>query len=104
MDKIVNSGASIDQPATVHFRLYIAGDTPNSRRAVANLKMICQRYLNDRSKVDYVDVWLEPTQAFKDGILVTPTLRRLHPRPEVNIIGDLSDMQAVLLALDITSQ
>jgi circadian clock protein KaiB len=85
----------------MHLRLYIAGGSPNSVRAMANLKLICQHYLDIGSEVEVVDIWQEPERALADGILVTPSLRRLAPQPEVHIIGDLSDTVAVMLALGI---
>jgi circadian clock protein KaiB len=86
-------------------RLYVAGDGPNSSRAVSNLNVICQEYLANRHKIEIVDVLREPKRALTDGIMMTPTLIRLSPTPAVQIIGDLSDRVFTLqtLGLPLTS-
>ena len=84
-----------------HFRLYVADETQNSVRAVANLAALCREFLPDRHKIEVVDVFKEPKRALADGILMTPTLVRLAPAPVRRIIGTLSDTRAVLLALGL---
>ena len=89
---------------TTLFRLYVADETPNSARAVANLQAICQEYLRDHYKIEMVDILQEPLRALSEGVLVTPTLVSL-PRPPVRtIVGDLSDKAAVLLALGLAGR
>ncbi len=83
------------------FRLYIADETPNSARAVANLQSICQEHLQGRYKIEVVDILQAPLRALSEGVLVTPTLVRLFPLPVRKIVGDLSDRTAVLLALGL---
>jgi circadian clock protein KaiB len=83
----------------VSLRLYIAGNAPNSLRAVANTKAICQEYLTGRSDLEIVDLLRHPERALADGIIVTPTLVRLKPRPIHRVIGDLSDTAQVLMML-----
>jgi circadian clock protein KaiB len=85
----------------IHFRLYIAEGTPNSVRAMANLKSVCQEYLHGRHKVEVVDILQEPLRALSEGVLVTPTLVRLSPLPVRKIVGDLSDTATVLQALGL---
>lgn len=86
---------------TLRLRLYIAGQTPNSVRALASLDAI---YRQCRSQIDLevVDVLLEPLRALDDRILVTPTLIKLAPLPEVRIAGDLSRQAEVILALGLS--
>lgn len=87
----------------IKLRLYVAGNSPNSMRAFSNLRAICTEYLADgRWEVDVVDVLEHPLRAVEDKILVTPTLLRLTP-PSVRVIGDLSERQAVLEALNIAT-
>jgi circadian clock protein KaiB len=86
---------------STHFRLYIAEGTPNSVRAMANLKSVCQEYLHGRHKVEVVDILQEPLRALSEGVLVTPTLVRLSPLPVRKIVGDLSDTATVLQALGL---
>jgi len=83
-------------------RLYIADNAPNSLRAVANLEAICKQYLQDKFKLEIVDVLEYPLRALADGILVTPSLAKLSPAPSAKIVGNLSDRQSVLQALGIT--
>ena len=86
---------------TTLFRLYVANETPNSARAVANLQSICQKHLPGHCKIEMVDILQEPLRALSEEVLVTPTLVRLSPLPVRKILGDLSDRAAVLLALGL---
>ena len=86
----------------VVMRLYIANNAPNSLRAVANLEAICKQYLQDKFKLEIVDVLEYPLRALADGILVTPSLAKLSPSPSAKIVGNLSDKPSVLQALGIT--
>lgn len=83
----------------VSLRLYIAGNAPNSLRAVANAKAICEEYLAARYDLEIVDLLKYPRRALADGIIVTPTLLRLRPLPIQRLIGNLSDTNQVLLTL-----
>ena len=83
------------------FRLYVADETPNSNRSRANLQSIGKEHLQDRYRTEVVDILQYPLRALSDGILVTPTLVRLSPLPVRTIVGDLSDVTAVLLALGL---
>jgi circadian clock protein KaiB len=81
-------------------RLYVAGNAPNSLRAVANTKAICEEFLTARYDLEIVDLLKHPERAIADGIIVTPTLLRLRPLPVQRAIGNLSDTSQVLLMLD----
>lgn len=83
------------------FRLYVAGDAPNSVLAIANLSAFCKAHLPDRYEVEIVDVFREPKRASAEGIFMTPTLLVLAPLPVRQIVGTLSDAQTVLLALEL---
>ena len=83
------------------FRLYLAGDTPNSAQAVANLKMICRVHLPDGHEIEIVDVFREPKRALAESIFMTPTLVKLSPSPVRTILGTLSQTETVLQALDL---
>jgi circadian clock protein KaiB len=85
----------------VVLRLYIAGSAPNSLQAIANLDAICQQYLKDSYKLQIVDVFEHPLRALADGVLVTPSLAKVSPRPGAKIVGNLSDRRNVLLALGL---
>ena len=83
------------------FRLYIAGDTPNSANALANLTALCNDQLPGRHEIEVVDVFRHPKRALADGILMTPTLVALTPPPVRRIVGTLSHTQTVLLTLGL---
>jgi circadian clock protein KaiB len=83
------------------FRLYVAGDAPNSAQALANLTALCRAHLPDRHEIEIVDVFREPKRALADGIFMTPTLVKLAPSPTRRIVGTLSQTQIVLQALGL---
>ena len=83
-------------------RLYVAGSAPNSLRAIANAKAICDEHFASGHELEIVDVLDHPQQALADGIVVTPTLLRLLPLPVLRVVGNLSDSNQVLLALALT--
>jgi circadian clock protein KaiB len=82
-------------------RLYVAGQTPKSITALANLKQICERHLAGKYDIEIVDLVKDPTLARGDQILAIPTLVRKLPSPIRKIIGDLSDTERVLVGLDL---
>jgi circadian clock protein KaiB len=87
--------------ALFKFRLYTAGDAPNSTQALVNLTEFCLRYLPDRHAIEVVDVFKEPQRALADAIFMTPTLVKVAPAPGQRIVGTLSQTQTVLLALGL---
>ena len=82
-------------------RLYVIGQTPQSMRALENLKRICEEQMAGRYELQVVDVLKEPQLAEKDKIIATPTLVKDLPPPLRKVIGDLSDREKVLLGLDL---
>ncbi|MDJ1174472.1 circadian clock KaiB family protein [Roseofilum capinflatum] len=82
-------------------KLYITGNTPKSQRAIANLIEICTSQLEDQYELKIIDVLEEPELAETEKILVTPTLIKQLPQPIQRIIGDLSNLDTVLLGLDL---
>lgn len=80
-------------------RLYVAGNAPNSLRAIANARAICDEHFTSRHELEIVDVLEYPRRGLADGIIVTPTLIKLFPLPVHRIIGNLSDTPEVLMAL-----
>ena len=83
------------------FRLYIASGAPNSVRAVANLYAICRKHFPESHRIELIDVLEQPLRALAEAILVTPTLVKISPAPEQQIIGNLSDDDEVLRALGL---
>lgn len=84
-----------------NLRLYVAGQTPKSIAAIANLRKLCEQHLAGRYNVDIVDLMRDPGLAQVHQIIAVPTLIRELPEPIRRIIGDLSNTQRVLLGLDI---
>lgn len=88
--------------ARLRLRLYVAGNAPNSVRAVANARAICASHFAAGHDLEIVDLLEDPTRALADGIIVTPTLLKLTPLPVRRVIGSLSDTGQVLSALSST--
>ena len=86
---------------THRFRLYVAGDTFNSRQALNNLTDICHKYLSDRYQIEVKDVYEHPELAQASGVFLTPTLIRLQPLPEQSIVGTLSQFEPLFQLLGL---
>lgn len=82
-------------------RLYVAGTTPRSARAIANIKEICEEHLKGRYALQVIDLYQQPILADGDQIIAVPTLIKKLPVPLRRIIGDLSDREQVLVGLDL---
>jgi circadian clock protein KaiB len=82
-------------------RLYVAGQTPKSLAAFANLKRICEEHLAGKYKIEIIDLMKNPQLARGDQILAMPTLVRKLPPPIKKLIGDLSNTERVIVGLDI---
>ncbi|MBD2255908.1 circadian clock KaiB family protein [Nostoc parmelioides] len=82
-------------------RLYVAGQTPKSLKAFANLKKICEEHLEGRYRIEVIDLLENPQLAKGDQILAIPTLVRKLPEPVKQIIGDLSNTEKVLVGLEL---
>jgi circadian clock protein KaiB len=90
-------------PDAEHYelRLYVAGQSPRSVRAIENLRLFCDEHLAGRYSVEVIDLTLNPTLARSDEIIAVPTLVRKLPEPIRKIIGDLSDTEKVLVGLQL---
>jgi circadian clock protein KaiB len=86
---------------TWRLRLYVAGQTPKSITALANLKRLCDMHLAGRYRIEVIDLASQPRLARQDDIVVLPTLVRRLPPPIRKIIGDLSNVDRVLVGLDV---
>jgi len=84
-------------------RLYVAGQTPKSLTAFANLKKICEAHLTHRYSIEIIDLSRQPQLAADDQIVALPTLVRKLPPPIKRIIGDLSNTENVLMRMDLKS-
>ena len=89
------------KPQVWNLRLYVAGQTPKSIRAFANLKVLCEEHLKGRYQIEVIDLVEHPQLARGDQIVAIPTLVRKLPEPVRKIIGDLSSTERVLVGLDL---
>ncbi len=85
----------------MRLRLYIAGEGPNSKLALANLRDLLEAHGPADYELEVIDCLREPLRALRDGVLVTPTLLRLSPGPTQTIVGTLSRTRSVLAALGL---
>ncbi len=83
-------------------KLYVTGQTPNSQKAIETLEKVLKMELKGAYTLQVIDVLKNPQLAEEDKILATPTLTKVLPPPVRKIIGDLSDIDKVLLGLDLT--
>jgi circadian clock protein KaiB len=93
--------SSQDSTKAYVLRLYVAGQTPKSVLAIANLKEICDTHLQGRYEIEIIDLLENPQLAQGDQILALPTLVRRLPKPIKRVIGDLSNTERVLVGLDL---
>ena len=84
--------------------LYVAGMTPNSARAISNLKKICEEHLAGQYDLNVIDIYRRPTLAKGEQIIAAPTLIKKLPLPMRKLIGDMSDKGKVLVGLDIRTR
>jgi circadian clock protein KaiB len=87
-----------------YLRLYVAGQSAKSLRAFANLKDLCEEHLAGRYEIEIIDLIDNPSLAGGDDILAVPTLVRRLPPPLRRVIGDLSDVERVLVGLRVEPQ
>lgn len=91
------------EPKLWQLRLYVAGQTPKSVTAFANLKQICEEHLAGEYEIEVIDLIENPRLARDDQIVAIPTLVRKLPEPIRKIIGDLSDTERTLVGLQLRS-
>ncbi len=82
-------------------RLYVAGTTPRSLRAIANVKEICEQHLKGRYELEVIDLYQQPVLTQGEQIIAAPTLIKKLPEPLRRIIGDMTNTEKVLVGLDL---
>ncbi|TAL60135.1 MAG: circadian clock protein KaiB [Bacteroidetes bacterium] len=82
-------------------RLYVAGSTPHSVRAISNIKKICEEHLKGLYDLEVIDLYQKPNLANGEQIIAVPTLLKKLPLPIRRIIGDMSNLERVLIGLDL---
>jgi circadian clock protein KaiB len=82
-------------------RLYVAGMTPKSTKAIANVKKICDEHLEGRYELDVIDIYQQPKLTKGEQIIAAPTLIKKLPLPLRKLIGDMSDTEKFLVGIDL---
>lgn len=82
-------------------RLYVTGNTPNSQRAIENVRKICEEHLRGQYELEIIDIYQEPIFAKEGQIIAAPTLVKELPLPLRKFIGDMSQTDKILLGLDL---
>ena len=93
--------AAVRQQPRYVLRLYVAGATPQSTRALVNIKEICEEHLHGRYELEVVDVFVKPAEARAEDVIAVPTLLKKLPAPLRRLVGDLSNRERVLIGLNI---
>lgn len=93
--------ATPSKPEVWTLRLYIAGQTPRSLTAFANLKRLCEEHLSGRYQIELIDLTKQPELGQRDQIVALPTLVRKLPEPVKRLIGDLSNFDRVRMGIDL---
>ena len=89
------------QTAKYVLRLYIAGNTGKSSRAIETIREVCEHQLKDRYSLEVIDIYQQPDRARDDQVIVVPTLIKFLPPPLRRIIGDLSSTGRILVGLNL---
>ncbi|MBJ6798786.1 circadian clock KaiB family protein [Geomonas propionica] len=97
---------AMEQNAQGHYvlRLFITGMTPNSRKAIENVKRICEEHLQGSYELEIVDIYQQPIFAKEGQIVAAPTLVKELPPPLRKFIGDMSQTERILLGLDLRTK
>lgn len=101
---VPESAESLPSEDTYRLRLFVTGASPNSTRAIINLKEICETYLKQNYEMEIVDVHQQPLIAEREQIIALPLLIKISPGPERRLIGDMSDTKKVLRGLGLSEQ
>ncbi|EOR93441.1 KaiB [Arcticibacter svalbardensis MN12-7] len=98
LDKDIKKNESADNFV---LRLFVAGASANSARAISNIRSICELYLKNRYELEIVDVYQQPLLAQQEQLIALPLLIKKNPLPERRMFGDMSDLKKVLKGLGI---
>lgn len=97
----LKTAASNREREQVVLRLYVAGNLPRSQRAISNVQQLCQQHLSGRFDLEIIDIYQQPAVASSAQLIAAPTLIKTLPPPSRRLMGDLSQTDKVMLALDI---
>jgi circadian clock protein KaiB len=94
---------TLDESLHYNLKLFITGASPNSARAIANLKSICEKYLGKKYDLEIIDVYQQPLTAKKEQVVALPMLIKYFPLPVKRLFGDMSNVKSVLKGLGVNS-
>ncbi|MGN6533088.1 MAG: circadian clock KaiB family protein [Ginsengibacter sp.] len=94
---------NLDESLHYSLKLFITGASPNSVRAIANLKGICEKYLPQKYDLEIIDVYQQPFMAKKEQVVALPMLIKNFPLPVKRLFGDMSNVKSVLKGLGLNS-
>jgi circadian clock protein KaiB len=100
--KVTGRNKDLNNDDIYRLRLYVTGATPNSTRAIANLKAFCETHLPGKYELEIVDVYQQPLIAEYDQLIALPMLLKISPGQQRRLIGDMSDTDKVLRGLNLT--
>ncbi len=98
----MSSSVETPTPSAVRVRLYVAGESPNSVKALANVRGALREHPEHQVTLEVVDVVRDPEMGIRDGVFATPMLVRSEPLPERRVLGNLQDRQLLLGILGFT--
>ena len=93
----------LEESERFNLKLFITGASPNSARAIANLKSICEKYLGEKYDLEIVDVYQQPMLAKKEQLIALPMLIKCFPLPIKKLFGDMSNEKNVLKGLGLNT-
>ena len=93
----------LDESLHYRLKLFITGASPNSARAIANLKTICEKYLGKKYELEIIDVYQQPIIAKREQVVALPMLMKYFPLPVKKLFGDMSNSKTVLKGLGVNS-
>jgi circadian clock protein KaiB len=102
--KEFEKAAAKHDPAKYVLRLYITGMTPRSTRAIADVRELCEKYLEGAYELKVIDIYQQPKLAAGEQIIATPTLIKQLPLPFRRLIGDMSDTEKFLIGIDLKTK
>ena len=102
--RLPNADQNLVNEDIYRLRLFITGATPNSSRAILNIKKICNDYLRNNYELEIIDVYQQPLIAEKEQLIALPLLIKLSPYPTRKLVGDMSDKLKVLKGLNISDR
>jgi len=100
--KVPGRDEDLNHDDIYRLRLYVTGATPNSTRAITNLKAFCETYLAGKYELEIVDVYQQPLIAEYEQLIALPMLLKLSPGQQRRLIGDMSDTDKVLRGLNLS--